>query len=157
MIGVLLHVEDSRVVGITPSMLESVRLYAKAFGVDTIHIIDKMPDGYFEGIGDSNVSFQRWASLDDWAASVGEASVIAFETANTITAAEQTPVPLLALTHPADDVWYAFGPSMGFDGDFIDGDKTWVFLNTPVSSGAFNSREVLTLALAHRYFASLQG
>jgi hypothetical protein len=158
MLGILLHVEDSRVVGITPSMLESIRLYAKSFGVESIHLVDGTEDGYFNGIGDTEIECQRFASLDAWWDAVGSTAdaVVGLETQNTIEGAGETAINIMEFQHP-ESAWYVFGPSMGTSADWIDSDKQWVYLPTLVQAGAFNSREALTLTLAHRFFMLVLG
>jgi hypothetical protein len=158
MVGVLLHVEDSRVVGILPSMLESIRLYAKSFGVTAIHIVDGTEDGYFGGVGDAEIDCQRFATLSAWWDAVGSTAdaVVGMETQNTIEAAGETAHNIMEFQHP-ESAWYVFGPSMGIDAGWIDSDKEWVYLPTLVPVGAFNSREALTLTLAHRFFMLVLG
>ena len=94
MVGILLHVEDSRVVGITPSMLESIRLYAKSFGVTSIHIVDGIEDGFFGSVGDSSIDFQRFTSLDAWWDAVGSGAdaVVGLETQATIESVRHLPL-----------------------------------------------------------------
>lgn len=158
MVGVLLHVEDSRVVGITPSMLESIRLYAKSFGVTSIHLVDGMEDGYFGGVGDAEIDCQRFASLSAWWDAVGSSAsaVVGLETQTTIENAGETAINIMEFQHP-EDAWYVFGPSMGIETAWIDSDKSWVYLPTMVPVGAFNSREAVTLTLAHRFFMLVLG
>jgi hypothetical protein len=158
MIGLLLHLENVSS-GITPSMLESVRHYAKSFGVTHIHVVDATQDGYFDGIGDEEVGYQRWATFADWRDEVSTPgmTLVGIETQNTIEAHDGTATNIMQFQHPADNAWYAFGPSTGFDGDAITVDLDWVYLPTLVPIGGFSSREALTLVLAHRFFINILG
>lgn len=159
MAQILVHLEDSRVQGITPSMLDSVRVYAKSFGITGIHVVDLLEDGYYGGLGDEEMDYARWPSLDAWWSEIGSAAdgVVGIETDNTVEAAGHTATNLMEFAHQEGDVWYVFGPSMGFDGSFIDSNKLWVYIPVLVPIGGFNSREAVTLVLAHRFFMTVLG
>jgi hypothetical protein len=158
MARLLLHLENSRVQGITPSMLDSIRIYAKSYGIEGIHVIDCTEDGYHGTLGDDEMDFVRWPSLAAWRDSLEpEATVVGIETQNTIEAAGLTATSLMELEHPPGDVWYAFGPSMGFAAADITEDSFWAYIPVLVPIGGFNSREAVTLVLAHRFFMTVLG
>ena len=147
------HLENRDYSGIWASKLEDVRIFAKSLGFSTIHIIDNTIDGWFTGIGDSEINFQRHLTLDDWWTTISEDDiVIGLETEDTIANANQTPINIVDVDHPTDGkVWYIFGPSMGFDANFIDSNKQWVYL--PLAN-TLSAQEALVMTLTHRFFTT---
>ena len=116
--------------GVLPSQLDSIRLLARALGVDRLAFVDGTVDGVFR-----YNEWERFGSLAEWLDQV-EGPIYAFRPSG------GSDVRYLKVP---EDAWVVFCPAMGFGGsDFVDQEVEWASI--PVGAD-LNSRDAIPIAL----------
>lgn len=119
--------------------LDIWRYNTKMFGIDTLIMIDQVPDGgtLYQHL-DEEQKFERFTSIDDFLQAHPQGEKVWFETPWSFPSSI-TPIKLNNFQHPANtsDVFYIFGPATGFNIAENDS-RTWVTI-PQVTQGATHS------------------
>lgn len=139
-IQLVYHLQDSRYVGILPSMMEALSELSRTMGVDEVWVVDLTEDGVFNL--PNHVPHHRVRSLADVPMTD---HVIAVETPNV-----KLEAPLYVLDnciHPPDYATYVFGPHNGLRKFDVPGMLDHCYLDY---GGHIDVRDAITLVLDHR-------